>query len=107
MKQYRLCESGDRGWFIGAFDRAVLKTDQFEVSYQFNPAGDISVAHYHKIAREINLIASGKCLINRVLLTSGDIVEIDPMEVLEAKYLEDTFTVCVKLPSVLGDKYLI
>ena len=40
MKRFKLSESGDRGWFIGAFDRAIWKTDAYEVSYQFNPKGD-------------------------------------------------------------------
>ena len=64
MKRHKLSDSGDRGWFIGAFDRAIWRTADFEVAYMFNPKGDVSATHYHKQAREISLIASGHVVAN-------------------------------------------
>lgn len=107
MRRFNLSESGERGWFVGAFDRAVWKTDQFEVAYMFNPKGDISDRHYHKIAREISLIASGHVVANGEHFRAGEIFEIEPGEELTCEYLEDTITVCVKTPSVLNDKYYV
>jgi hypothetical protein len=107
MKKFKLSESGDRGWFIGAFDKAIWKTDAFEVSYQFNPKGDVSELHVHKVANELSLITQGHVVANGEHFTVGDIFTIDPNEQLYCEYLEDTYTICVKMPSVLGDKYLL
>ena len=107
MKKYKLAESGDRGWFVGHFDRAVWKTDLFEVAYMFNPKDDVSDAHVHKIAKEISLIASGHVVANGEHFRAGDIFEVDPGEELTCVYLEDTVTVCVKMPSAANDKYYI
>ncbi len=105
MKTYKLADSGERGWFIGAFDRAIWRTDAYEVSYQFNPKGDTSPRHLHKKAKEISLITAGHVVANGEHFRTGDLFEIDPGEELYCEYLEDTYTVCVKEPSVLGDKY--
>lgn len=107
MKKYRLSDSGDRGWFVGDFDRAVWKTPDFEVGYMFNPQGDISPTHYHQEVREISLIASGRVLANGEEFGPGDIFEIEPGEHLLCEYLEDTITVCVKTPSRPQDKYYV
>lgn len=105
MKRYKLSDSGDRGWFIGSFSRAIWCTDMYEVSYQFNPRGDTSPKHLHKIAKEISLITAGHVVANGEHFRTGDLFEIEPGEELFCEYLEDTYTVCVKQPSVLGDKY--
>ena len=105
MKRYKLSDSGDRGWFIGSFSRAIWRTDMYEVSYQFNPRGDTSPKHLHKIAKEISLITAGHVVANGEHFRTGDLFEIEPGEELFCEYLEDTYTVCVKQPSVLGDKY--
>jgi hypothetical protein len=106
MKRYKLSESGARGWFVGAFDRAIWKTDLFEVAYMFNPKGDMSESHVHKIAKELSLIVKGHVIVGGEEFVEGDIFEISPNEVISnCRYLEDTFTVCVKMPSVPTDKY--
>lgn len=107
MKRFKLSDSGDRGWFVGAFDRAIWRTDDFEVGYMFNPAGDISPAHYHQEVKEISLIATGRVLANGEEFGPGDIFEIEPGESLHCEYLEDTVTVCVKTPSRPQDKYYV
>ena len=107
MKQFRLNESGDRGWFIGQFERAVFKTSACEVAYQFNYKGEVSPAHTHHIATEVNLIASGKVNISGQVYETNDIIIMEPGDVCECVYLEDTYTVVVKLPGVLNDKYLV
>lgn len=107
MRRYKLSESGERGWFVGAFDRAVWQTADFEVGYMFNPRGDVSPRHYHKEVKEISLIASGLVLANGEEFGPGDIFEIAPGEELLCEYLEDTITVCVKSPSRPQDKYYV
>ena len=36
MKKHKLSESGARGWFIGDFPQAVVRTKDFEANYQVN-----------------------------------------------------------------------
>ena len=94
-----------RGWFIGNFEPAIFKTDQFEVGILFHPKGEKWPKHYHKEAIEINVIISGKMMINGKLLSSGNIFLIEKNEIAEPDFLEDCTIVCVKTPSVPGDKY--
>lgn len=107
MKKFKLSESGDRGWFIGQFEKAVFKTGACEVAYQHNTKGEHCAAHTHKIATEVNLIASGCVVISGETYGPGDIIIMEPGDVCECNYLEDTHTVVVKVPGVLNDKYLL
>ena len=107
MKRHRLNESGDRGWFIGAFNKAIWKTTNFEVGYMFNHKGTISPKHIHKKARELSLITSGCVIANGERFGPGYMFEIMPGEELHCEYIEDTTTVCVKSPSVPVDKYYV
>lgn len=107
MKRFKLSESGDRGWFIGNFPRAVVSTKDFEVCYQLNPAGTSYAKHYHKVITEVQLITRGCMVLNGEEYRTGDIVIVEPGDVNEATYTEDTETVAVKFPSVPDDKYLL
>lgn len=107
MKLFRQSDSGDRGWFVGKFDRAVLNTDLCEVAYQINFKGEKHPAHIHKIATEVNLIVSGHTIMSGHHLRAGDGIIFYPGDVCECEYLEDTATVVVKVPGPLNDKYLV
>lgn len=107
MKRFKQSESGERGWFVGAFDRAVYKTNLFEVAHGFNTAGEVSPTHYHRLATEINLITSGCVEVNGELFRTGEGFIMEPGDTCECKYIEDTYTLCIKTPSILGDKYYI
>jgi hypothetical protein len=107
MKRFKQSESGDRGWFVGAFEKAVYKTDLFEVAHGFNSAGEHSPKHIHKVAVEINLITSGCVEVNGEVFRAGEGFIMEPGDPCECNYLEDTFTLVIKTPSILGDKYYI
>jgi quercetin dioxygenase-like cupin family protein len=107
MQKFKLSEAGDRGWFIGAFDRSVFKTDACEVSYTANKKGEKCAPHYHKIATEITLFIRGSVHLNGMIFNAGDIVVLEPGEICDIEYLEDTESVVVKTPGALNDKYLI
>lgn len=94
-----------RGWFIGDFEPSVFRTDKFEVAVLNHPKGEQWPKHYHKEAVEINVLVSGKMKINGVLISSGEIFTIEQNEVANPEFLEDCTIVCVKTPSVPGDKY--
>ena len=107
MKKLRHSDSGERGWFIGQFEKAVFKTSACEVAYQYNFKGESCAAHTHKIATEINLITAGRVVMSGREYTAGDIIIMEPGDVCECHYLEDTYTVVVKVPGALDDKYIL
>ena len=107
MKKLKHSDTGDRGWFIGNFDRAAVKTKDFEVCWQTNPAGAKDTPHYHKVITEVQLIVRGRIIINGVEFEPGDIYVSDPGEHYYGEYLEDTEVVAIKFPSIPSDKYYI
>jgi hypothetical protein len=107
MKKYKLSEAGARGWFIGDFPEAVVRTKNFEVCWQCNTAGNRDRPHVHKVITEVQLITAGRMLINGVEFGPGDIYVSEPGEEYHAEYLEDTAVLAVKFPSMPDDKYYI
>lgn len=107
VKKFRLNEAGARGWFIGDFPEAIIRTKDFEVCWQSNPAGVKDTSHYHKIITEVQLIIAGRMIINGEEFGPGDIYVSEPGEHYHADYVEDTQVVAVKFPSIPGDKYLL
>ena len=107
MKKFQLKDAGDQGWFVGDFERAVVRTKDFEVCWRGNPAGATDTPHLHKVITELQLITEGRMIINGVEFGPGDIYVSDPGEEYRAHYLEDTKVVAIKFPSIPGDKYYI
>ena len=106
MKIYKIKDMKG-GWYIGNFEPTAYKTKDFEVSLKDHPKGEVWPKHFHKEAIEINLIVKGEMRLNNVSLKQGDIFIIDKMEVVDPEFLKDCLIVCVKVPSVLGDKYVV
>jgi len=106
MDVYKLKDM-TKGWFVGDFSPSVFKTKEFEVCYRIHPAGEKWENHYHKEAVEINLLISGKMTMLGKTLNSGDIFVVKPYEVANPCFIEDCAIVCVKTPSVIGDKYIV
>jgi len=96
-----------RGWFIGDFEPSILRTSEFEVAVQYFNEGDIESKHVHNIATEITVIISGECTMNGENYSSGDIALIHPGSPNQFTAISDVITVVVKIPSVMGDKYLV
>lgn len=94
-----------RGWFVGDFAPAALRSKDFEVGYLRHKKGEKWPAHYHKVATEINFLVKGKMMIQRKKLNAGDIFVIYPGEIADPVFLEDCEVVVIKTPSVPGDKY--
>jgi quercetin dioxygenase-like cupin family protein len=95
------------GWYIGAFEKTAFKTDLFEVSYKVHKKNEVWPKHTHKIATEINLLISGKMKMCGKELKAWDIFVVHPNEVSDPIFYKDCKIVCIKTPSVLGDKYII
>lgn len=95
-----------RGWFVGDFSPAALRTRDSEVAVQRFAAGDREAAHVHRVATEVTLVLSGRATMCGRELLAGDILTLPPGAVTSFHALEDTVTVVVKTPSVIDDKYL-
>lgn len=91
------------GWFVGNFEPTAYKTENFEVSHKLHPRGQHWDIHYHTDVTEINLVLKGKMIIQGKTLINGDIFILEPYEIADPEFLEDTEIVCVKTPS-LNDK---
>ncbi len=94
-----------KGWFVGDFEPTAYKTSECEVAIKSYSKGDTEYAHYHKIATEITVIQSGKVIMFDTEYVSGDVIVVEPGEETAFLALEDTVTIVVKFPSVVGDKY--
>ena len=96
-----------KGWFVGDFAPAAARTAAAEVGVKSYRAGDAEPAHYHKVATELTLVASGRVRMCGREWGPGDIVTVEPGEATAFEALTDAVTVVVKLPSAAGDKYLV
>jgi len=94
------------GWFVGDFYPAVLKTKNFEAGMKCYKKGDKEGKHYHKIATEITLIASGKVIMCDRIIGAGEMILMEPGVATSFEALEDTITFVIKTASVMGDKYI-
>jgi hypothetical protein len=95
------------GWFVGDFSPASFRTQDFEIACKRYQQGDKEPKHVHKVATEITLIAEGRVLMNGIEYSTNDIITQAPGEPTDFEVLENTITVVVKIPSVMGDKYLV
>ena len=106
MQRYKLSECGARGWFIGDFDGAVHRTKDFEVTYQKNPRSQ-TASHIHKLVYEITLVISGCQICNGQMFAAGDICILEPGDISQIEYLEETEVVTIKTPSIPDDKHYL
>jgi quercetin dioxygenase-like cupin family protein len=95
------------GWFAGNFHPTAYATTHFEVAVKRYRAGDRDPPHEHRAATEITVIVEGSVRMAGRTLAAGEIVVLDPGEVTDFLALSDSVTVCVKSPSVPGDKHLL
>ena len=94
-----------RGYFIGNFEPSLLKTKDFEVAVISHEKDEHIPKHYHSIATEYNILLSGKMFINNKTIEPGDIFVFEKNEAVDAKVMESSQVLCVKVPSVIGDKH--
>lgn len=106
MKEFKLSESGARGWFVGDFAEAVFQTKDFEVGVQTNPRGPCA-SHYHADITEITLIISGEILTNGKIFTAGQGYILYPGEISQSEYIKETTLISIKTPSIPTDKHLL
>ena len=93
------------GWFLGDFEPSALKTAKAEAAVKKYRKGEHEKKHFHKIATEITVIASGEVEMNGKRYSEGDIIIIEPGEATDFKAITDSVTFVVKVPSAPNDKY--
>ena len=106
MRKFNLSEM-KRGWFIGNFIPSVLKTDLFEVGIMNHKKGEDWPNHFHSEATEYNVLLKGSMTVNGQKIKSGEIFILERKEPCKPIFKENCTIVCVKVPSVPGDKYEI
>ena len=104
MKTAKLSDM-HRGWFIGDFEPSVMRTPLFEVGVLTHRKGEAWRAHYHRVATEYNVLLEGSMRIAGKVIEVGDIFWFEPEDVADPEFLEDCKVLCVKRPSIIGDKY--
>jgi mannose-6-phosphate isomerase-like protein (cupin superfamily) len=96
-----------RGWIIGDYEPAVLKTDQFEVGILNHTKGEEWPAHYHEHCDEYNVLLKGEMQINGRTIYENQIFFI-PKNILSVPtFIKDCVILCIKTPSVPGDKVVV
>jgi len=96
-----------RGWFVGDFKPTAFRTKKFEVGYLKHKKNENWPTHFHKKSVEINLLIEGAMKIKGKILKKGDIFILDKKEVADPIFLKDCSIVCIKIPSLPNDKYII
>jgi len=96
-----------RGWLVGDFQPAVFRTRDFEIGVMSHRKGEACAFHYHAHMVEINVLAKGAMLVNERPVKQHDLFVLQKNQVVAPRFLEDCCVVCVKVPSVKGDKVLV
>lgn len=97
----------NRGWLVGDFSPSLIRSKDIEVGYMNHKKGEFHAPHIHNVITEFNVIISGSVHVNGYDLKSGDIFIIEPGEITRIEFLEDTTILCIKTPSIPGDKHII
>ena len=106
MKIYNLNDM-TKGWFVGDFAPTIYKTKDVEVAVKSYKAGECEAAHYHKVATEITAITKGRVKMFGQVFRENDVILVEPGDATDFQAITDAQTVVVKIPGVLGDKYLV
>jgi dTDP-glucose pyrophosphorylase len=96
-----------RGWIIGNFLPSVEKNKYCEIGYLSHSKNSGWDFHYHKQAIEFNILVKGKMVINNVFYHTNDIFIINKNIISCPIFLEDCEIICIKIPSIQNDKYII
>lgn len=96
-----------RGWLIGNFEPSIVKTPDYEIGLLTHGKGEQWGFHYHKDTIEFNILLSGHFLLNNIPISAGTVFVINKNIIACPKFLEQCKILCVKIPSVPGDKTII
>jgi hypothetical protein len=96
-----------RGWSVGDFEPSFIRTNLFEIGILTHKKGEKWPFHIHDELAEYNHLLSGDMLINGIKYTSGDSFMFEKGHPAVPEFLTDCEVICIKVPSVPGDKRII
>ena len=94
-----------KGWFVGDFAPAAVRSSVCEVAVKHYRLGDHEDLHHHRIATEVTVVVSGAVEMMGRGYGEGDIIVLAPHEATGFRAMSDACCVVVKLPGVADDKY--
>ena len=105
----QICKIEDmfRGWFVGNFEPSAFKHTGIEIGYLLHKKGEKWQTHYHNNLIEVNLLTEGKMILNDIEINKNEIFVINKKVIACPIFLEDCYIICIKMPSILGDKIVI
>lgn len=92
------------GWIIGNFEPSIIKTKDFEVGILTHKKNEKWDYHYHAYFDEINILIEGNMLLNENKIYKNQLFNIQKKQIASPIFLEDCKVLCIKTPSVIGDK---
>ena len=96
-----------RGWVVGDFSPSIFRLSECEVSVMHHLKKELTQPHYHTSSKEINVVVSGKVLVNGMILESNDIFVYNAYEISEVEFIEDTTLCIIRVPSSPNDKIIV
>lgn len=96
-----------RGWFIGDFEPSILRTKTWEMALLKHSKGEKWDFHYHSQADEVNVLLSGRMMLNGHEIRARNVFTIPKKQIACPLFLEDCVVLCIKTPSVIGDKFCL
>lgn len=94
------------GWIIGDFVPSLVRTQDFEVGIKTFRKGELEPNHYQKSSRELTICLTGSVRMGSVEFATGDVLLVEPFEVLDFECIEDATLVVIKFPSLPSDKVI-
>ena len=106
MKIVDLEKMDTRGWFVGKFPEAAIYREDFELCITTWPSGPVAT-HYHTSSTEAIVILNGGCIINGQTVRTNEMFIIEPGDINDSNYTEETKILAIKFPAGYHDKVLI
>lgn len=94
-----------KGWLVGDFEPAILRSKDVEVGIKEYLSGTVESNHVHRIITEYTVILSGSAKLLGNEYSKGDIVTIPPGTSNKFEALTDCMLLVIKTPSCPTDKY--
>lgn len=92
------------GWIIGDFEPSIIKTKDFEVGILTHNKNEKWDYHYHVYLDEINILLEGNMLLNEIVINKNQLFYIPKKQIASPIFLENCKILCIKTPSIIGDK---
>ena len=96
------------GWFVGKFNPALIKSEEFEFGYKRIAKNTKPDYHYHKLKTEYTILIEGEiyCESTSTLIKPISCIKMNPNEKNDQFFTKDSLILIINSPSVMNDKYI-